>query len=183
MHMIRHHDITVKVIIGVLPIANRSDDHLCDLRLLKIQRTSLGIVKNAIHHQESLSSRSPRRKRATLRNAAIQPPSQEHRLADSVYVREAAGMKGLHSHRVGADDKIPRPITNRPQAASLPHIYCLIIVPSFFRISPQPPLRVFRSPFSPNPNGYFAAAFSSTSIPHPGASFTYQYPSFITGHP
>jgi hypothetical protein len=46
-----------------------------------------------------------------------------------------------------------------------------------------PPVESLPPPFSPNPNGYFAAAFSSTSIPHPGASFTYQYPSFITGHP
>ena len=52
--------------------------------------------------------------------------------------------------------------------------YCLMIVPSFRRISPHPPLSVFRSPVSPKPNGYFAAAFSSTSIPQPGASFTYQ---------
>ena len=49
--------------------------------------------------------------------------------------------------------------------------YCLMTVPSRLRISPQPPFSCWRSPCSPWPNGYFAAARSSTSMPQPGASF------------
>ena len=59
-------------------------------------------------------------------------------------------------------------IMKLPQA-SLP-LYCLITVPSLRRTSPQPPLSLFRSSDSKLPYGYFAASFSSTSIPQPGAS-------------
>src|ERR1041385_2182052 len=61
------------------------------------------------------------------------------------------------------------PISDAPPEL---HHYCLITWPSFLRISPQPPFRRLRSPCSPNPKGYFAAAFSSTSMPHPGDSLT-----------
>ena len=57
--------------------------------------------------------------------------------------------------------------------------YCLITVPSRFRISPHPPFRLS----GPDTNGSLAAAFSSISIPHPGCSFTHRYPSFISGQP
>src|SRR6266436_3713424 len=60
-----------------------------------------------------------------------------------------------------------------------PDYYCLITVPSRFRISPHPP---FRSS-GPEINGDLAAAFSSISIPHPGFSLTHRYPSFISGQP
>ena len=53
-------------------------------------------------------------------------------------------------------------------------IHCLITVPSRRRISPHPPFNRFRSPSSKLPNGYLAAAFSSTSMPQPGASLGYQ---------
>jgi hypothetical protein len=51
-----------------------------------------------------------------------------------------------------------------------PSRYCLITVPSLRRTSPQPPLSLFRSSNSKLPYGYFAASFSSTSMPQPGAS-------------
>ena len=52
--------------------------------------------------------------------------------------------------------------------------YCLMMVPSRRRISPHPPFKSLRIPCSKLPNGYLAAAFSSTSIPQPGASVGYQ---------
>ena len=46
--------------------------------------------------------------------------------------------------------------------------YCLITVPSRRRMTPHPPFRLPRAPS--DRNGYFAASFSSISMPHPGAS-------------
>ena len=46
--------------------------------------------------------------------------------------------------------------------------YCLITVPSLFLVSPHPPFKWFGLSI----NGYFAASFSSISIPQPGFSFT-----------
>lgn len=57
--------------------------------------------------------------------------------------------------------------------------YCLITVPSRFRISPHPPFKLS----GPDTNGALAAAFSSISIPQPGCSLTHRYPSFIAGQP
>ena len=58
----------------------------------------------------------------------------------------------------------------RPLRQGLIGRHCLITEPSRRRISPQPPFSRARSPVSPWPKGYFAAARSSTSMPQPGAS-------------
>ena len=77
----------------------------------------------------------------------------------------------------GAGDPPPAPLrvrARRPAGRADPlhgRVHCLMSVPSRRRISPHPPFSLCRSPCSPWPNGYLAAARSSTSMPQPGASF------------
>ena len=51
--------------------------------------------------------------------------------------------------------------------------YCLMIVPSRLPDLAPAAVQLLRSPLR-GPNGYFAAAFSSISIPQPGVSLTYR---------
>ena len=83
---------------------------------------------------------------------------------------------GADTGKRTADGKTPAALAaehGNAAVAETARRYCLMIVPS--RLADLAPAAVAASALvSPCRTGYFAAAFSSTSMPQPGASFAYR---------
>jgi len=128
MNMVRHHHVRMNLTLSQyrLAVSKCIDYRGCNFGHLKIQRPFASVIQELVHNQECFSVGCGRREAATTRKAAVETPSQKHRVANCVEVREPAGAKIAHQWivpgREGNSQKISRPIENRPQVGNLPYI-------------------------------------------------------------
>ena len=88
MYMVRHHDITVKIIMSdIFSIPKGFDHHASDARLAKVERAGARVIQNAIHRKKGLSGTRRRGEAAIRREAAKEAPGKEDRAADRIQVR------------------------------------------------------------------------------------------------
>ena len=102
VYVVRHDDVSVQIVVFHLPLSmsNRLDHHIRDLRLPKIQRPCPSAVKQAVHSDEGLSRSGSWRESTLDRQAPVQSPGQEYRLADRMIVRQTAGIERTHDIEV-----------------------------------------------------------------------------------
>jgi hypothetical protein len=79
---------------------NRFNYNIRDLGSAKEQRAVTRVVKRPIHGEEGLSRIRCFGKAPIRGQAAIQPPSDEHRLADRIIVRQPPAMECRHEDQV-----------------------------------------------------------------------------------
>ena len=128
MHMVPHDDIGVEIVMlkRVLSIVDCIDDHARDLRLAKVQRAGTGVGENAIHGEEGLSGGSRHREVAACREAIVQAPSEEHRLANGVIMRQTASVKGHHNTEWMTETKFSGRLTIGRRLTTCPTASCVI---------------------------------------------------------
>ncbi len=101
MHVVRHHDEGVHLETSQISVLNSLHHNIGDFRLLEKERTSAGVVKNAIHSKESLSrSHGSRRKASISRQTSVQPPSEKNWLTYGMKVRQTPPMDRCHKLKV-----------------------------------------------------------------------------------
>jgi hypothetical protein len=81
---------------------NSLNDHASDLRLSKIKRPTARVVEKPIHREKSFSGGDSWREATPWRQATMQAPGQEDRVADGVIVGQAAGVDGQHKKNVAS---------------------------------------------------------------------------------
>jgi hypothetical protein len=124
MDMVRHDDVAMQIEVtkSVFSIPNRFYDHARNLRPAKVQRSGSSVVENPVHDKEGLARSCRRGEVPTGWKAAMQPPGEEHGLADSsVVVWQTSSVKGPHKYEVSTLHNILWPIINRPQVNNLPY--------------------------------------------------------------
>jgi hypothetical protein len=96
MHVIRHYDVGVELVVSLFPKANCLYDHGCYVRHAEIQRPGAPAIENPVHGYEGFSRCSRLREAAICRQASVQSPGEEDGLADAMKMRQAAAGEGGH---------------------------------------------------------------------------------------
>ncbi len=96
MHVIRHDDVGVELVVSLLPKANCFYDHGRYFGHAEIQRPGAPAIENSVHGYEGFSRCRCLREAAICRQASVQSPGEEDGLADAMKMRQAAAGEGGH---------------------------------------------------------------------------------------